>query len=58
LRRDELFEAIEKTATLEDLEIGKYDAQGRACHTFRISNGQVPLGPNSGERLVNFLLTP
>jgi len=53
--RAELFAQIETSYTPADLQIGALDKRGNAPVTFAISGGEVPLGPQSGERLVNWL---
>jgi len=56
LRRDELRHQIETQYTSDDLLIGEPNAQGNARVSFKLSGGAVPLGPNLGERLTNWLI--
>jgi hypothetical protein len=57
-KQAELLSQIPTSLTANDVDIGDTDEQGRAVVSFKVSNGQVPIGPpnNAGERLVNFLL--
>jgi len=57
LRRDELYKLIETQYTADDLLIGTPDGKGHSVVSYKMSGGAVPLGPNAGERLVNFMLS-
>jgi hypothetical protein len=43
--------------TADDLLVAPPDAQGRSVVSFKLSGGQVPLGPHAGERLINWCLS-
>jgi hypothetical protein len=57
IRRDELYREIETAHTAADLLVGEADSSGRCNVTFKLSDGQVPLGPHAGERLINWVLS-
>lgn len=46
---------IENHYDTDDLIVGQPDRDGRARVTYKVSKGKVPIGPGSGERLVNWL---
>ena len=56
LKRDQLFERLEKEFSASDLDFSEPDSQGNSRVTLKVSNGAIPIGPRLGERLVHWHL--
>lgn len=55
-QKQRLFYSIEEAYAPSDLDFDSPDSNGRVSATFKLSNCEVPIGPNAGERLVSWAM--